>query len=268
MYLLLIILSLVHITTCSLHTVIIDHHYHSNTTCHNCHNLQYYLLNTTKYFTSNTQFFFLPGIHYLHANLIIQNVHNFSLIGSKETILPTIIQCNKYLSQIVINNVSQLTLKDITIDVKNSKMSHYLPGWAPLAIKDCSVVLLHNLQIYLVKLFKKRLALVAINIMGNSYCNQIICNDRMELLYNETQTDRKHHVLTINDLTIISALKINMIQNHYKVTLRITNMDLQGIITKVNPTINDSLIQAELGRNEVLMINCHFIGKIYENYLL
>ena len=128
MYLLLIILSLVNITTCSLRTVIIDHHYYRNTTCHNCHNLQYYLLNTTKYFTSNTQFFFLPGIHNLHANLIIQNVHNFSLIGSKgnnKTIPPTIIQCN--VSQIVINNVSQLTLKDIVMDAITSKVSHYLP---------------------------------------------------------------------------------------------------------------------------------------------
>ena len=145
MYLLLIILSLVNITTCSLHTVIIDHHYYRSTTCHNCHNLQYYLLNTTKYFTSNTQFFFLPGMHYLHANLIIQNVHNFSLIGSKgnnKTIPPTIIQCN--VSQIVINNVSQLTLEDIIMDAITSKVSHYLPRWALLTIKDCSVVLLHR----------------------------------------------------------------------------------------------------------------------------
>ena len=246
MYLLLIILSWVHITTCSLHTVIIDRHYYRNTTCHNCHNLQYYLLNTTKYFTSNTQFFFLPGIHNLHTNLIIHNVHNFSLIGSEDnnrTILPTIIQCNKYLSQIVINNVSQLTLKDITIDVKNSKMSHYLPRWAPLAIKDCSVVLLHNLQIYLLTLHNKnRLAVVAINIMDNSYFNQIICYDRMELLYNEIQTDKRHDVLTINDLTITSSLKINMIQNPYKVTLRIINMHLQDQMTKINSSINDSFI--------------------------
>ena len=47
-----------------------------------CHNLQHYLLNITKYFTSNTQLLFLPGLHHLHTHLIIQNVHNISLIGS------------------------------------------------------------------------------------------------------------------------------------------------------------------------------------------
>ena len=140
-----------------------------------------------------------------------------------------------------------------------------------ITIKDCSVVLLHHQQINLLTLHNKNiLALVAINIIGNSYFNQLICYDRMELLYNEIQTDKRHDVLTINDLTITSSLKINMIQNPYEVTLRITNMHLQDKMTKINSSINDSFIfiQAELGRNEVLMINCHFIKNIYENHLL
>jgi len=52
-----------------------------NTTCHHCHNLQHYLSNARKYFTSNTQLFFLPGIHHLNTNLTIQNVTNISLIS-------------------------------------------------------------------------------------------------------------------------------------------------------------------------------------------
>ena len=47
-------------------------------------------------------------------------------------------------------------------------------------------------------------------------------------------------------------------------------MHLQDKITKINSSINDCFIfiPAELGRNEVLMINCHFIKNIYENHLL
>ena len=267
MHVLLLLFSLIHITTCNFYTVIINHHYYPKTTCHHCHNLQYYLLNTTKYFTSNTQFLFLSGIHHLHSNLVIQNVHNLSFIGIKRKPFTfTQIQCK--LSYILLINVSQLTMKDIIINAEYSQMSRYLPGWAPLTIKDCSVVLLHHLQIYLAKLLGiNRLALVAINIMGNSYFDQVTCHDRMELLYNETRTDRGHHVLTINDLTITSSLKINMIQSSYKVTLQITNMRLQDTSQKLYSGTNDSIIQAELGVNEVLVINCQFIKNIYANHL-
>ena len=82
MYSLLLLSSLLHITTCTIYTVTPDDHYYPNTTCHHCHNLQHYLLNIAKYFISNTQLLFLPGLHHVHTDLIIQNVHNISLIGS------------------------------------------------------------------------------------------------------------------------------------------------------------------------------------------
>ena len=96
MYLLLLLSSLLHITTCTVYTVTPDDRYYPNTTCHHCHNLQHYLLNSTKYFTSNTQLLFLPGLHNLHTDLIIQNVHNISLIGSiaNSTTPGAIIQSN------------------------------------------------------------------------------------------------------------------------------------------------------------------------------
>jgi len=81
MYLLQLLSSLLHdfqlvvstmITTIlTLHVVIVIT-YNSYTRC-----------NITNYFTSgNTQLHFLPRLHHLHTDLIIQNVHNISLIGS------------------------------------------------------------------------------------------------------------------------------------------------------------------------------------------
>ena len=74
---LILSLSLLHIVTCTVYNVIPNDH---NTTCNHCHTLQYYQLNISKYFTSNTQLFFIPGLHHLHTDLIIQYVHNISLV--------------------------------------------------------------------------------------------------------------------------------------------------------------------------------------------
>ena len=116
MYSLLLLSSLLHITTCTVYTVTPDDHYYPNTTCHHCHNLQHYLLNITKYFTSNTQLLFLPGLHHLHTDLIIQNVHNISLIGSTAngTTLDTVIQCNSQSSDsvgVLVSNIINITIK-------------------------------------------------------------------------------------------------------------------------------------------------------------
>ena len=113
--LLLPLLHYVHIITSTVYTVTPDDHYYPNTTCHHCHNLQHYLLNVTKYFTSNTQLLFLPGLHHLHTDLTIQNVHNISLIGSTAngTTLDIVIQCNSSVA-ILMTNITNLTLSDIS----------------------------------------------------------------------------------------------------------------------------------------------------------
>ena len=75
------------VSTCTVYIVTPDDYYYPNTTCHHCHNLQYYLLNVTKYFTSNTQLLFLPGEYHINCTIIIQNVHNISLIGNDTVLL-------------------------------------------------------------------------------------------------------------------------------------------------------------------------------------
>ena len=117
MYSLLVLSSLLHVATCTVYTVTPDDHYYPNTTCHHCHNLQHYLLNITKYFTSNTQLLFLPGLHHLHTHLIIQNVHNISLIGStaNDTTLDAIIQCESLVG-IVMTNITNLTVMNMVIN--------------------------------------------------------------------------------------------------------------------------------------------------------
>jgi len=107
---------LLHTTNSSVYIVISDDHYYTNTTCHHCHNLHHYLLNTTKYFTSNTQLLYLPGLHHLHTDLIVQNVHSISLIGTttNSTHLATIIDCNSKVN-IAIKWASNVVIKHIIL---------------------------------------------------------------------------------------------------------------------------------------------------------
>ena len=120
---LFLISSLLHVTTCNVYTVTPDDdinyqfHHFPNTRCHHCHNLQHYLLNVTRYFTSNTQLLFLPGIHHLHTDLIIQKVHNISIIGStaNDTSPVSVIQCYPTSDGIVIINSTLVTIRNFVL---------------------------------------------------------------------------------------------------------------------------------------------------------
>ena len=149
MYSLLLLSSLLHITTCTVYTVTPDDHYYPNTTCHHCHNLQHYLFNITKYFTSNTQILFLPGLHHLHTDLIIQNVHNISLIGSTAngTTLDTVIQCNSSVG-IVMTNITNLIMKNMVIR-GCTKLAKYNAVAIAITIENCSDVILSCFHIYI-----------------------------------------------------------------------------------------------------------------------
>ena len=78
---------------------------------HECHTLQYYLLNTSKYFTSNTQLHFLQGNFYINDDIVINSLHNFSLVGSG--VNNTLIECSTP-SLIAIINCTNTVIKNIT----------------------------------------------------------------------------------------------------------------------------------------------------------
>ena len=253
MYSLLLLLSLLHITTCTVYTVTPDDHYYPNTTCHHCHNLQHYLRNITEYFTSNTQLLFLPGRHHLHTDLIIQNVHNISLIGStangtSDTFIKPQNCTFKCISMI---NISNLTIRNVIF--KNDGPTYRV---VLLIIQDCSFVSLHHLIIYHIIYSFNYNALLAINIMGNSIYDHVTCFGGMELIYNETHAEREYHSISMNDCAV-HALNIDMSHISYKVTLTIINIQVQR-----NAPIFKSFIHAEIGTNKVLIINCQFVPVI------
>ena len=263
MYSLLLLSLLLHVTTCTVYTVTPDDHYYPNTTCHHCHNLQHYLLNVTKYFTSNTQLLFLPGLHHLRTDLIIQMVHNISLIGSTAngTTLDTVIQlmtCTKCISVI---NVTKLTIRNIKF---NDDRPSFLIENLLIAIQDSSFILLHHLTIYQHQ--HNYTTLVIINVLGNSFFDQIDCFGGMQLIYNETHTKREHHSLSLNNCTI-NSIHINMYQVSYKVRLTIINLRVQ-VRQHVYMPFKSFIHAEELGINEMVIINCDFLLCSYDQPLL
>ena len=155
--------SLFCITTCIIYNVAPD-----NTTCHHCHDLQHYLLNASKYFISNTQLFFLPGLHHLPTNLIVQNAHNISLIGSATNGTPdTVIQCDSSVG-IVLTNITTLIIHNMVI--QNCTTAYNLRRTAIL-INECSFIDLFSVHIYHPH---NGTSLLGVNVLGTSKINHLI----------------------------------------------------------------------------------------------
>ena len=83
--------------------------------------LGYYLKNTSKYFSSNSQLKFKPGDHYLSTDLVIQDVTNVTLTGEGLSI----IRCTSSV-EIIIQYVIDLKLENIVFENCNANYSNHL----------------------------------------------------------------------------------------------------------------------------------------------
>ena len=118
-FLLLIFLlpSLLHITNATdiIYVTTDNDHYDSPNS--SLHNLQYYVNNASKYFTSHTYLYFLPGQHHLNTDFIINSTINFTVAGNRSTII-----CIAPANLRVIN-VTDFTL--LNIDLFNCGKANY-----------------------------------------------------------------------------------------------------------------------------------------------
>ena len=223
----------------TVYTVTPDDHYYPNTTCHHCHNLQYYLLNITKYVTSNTQLLFLPGLHHLHTDLIIQNVHNISLIGSTATANGTtldtvIIQCNSSVG-ITMSNITDLTMtKLLTKNCRNE--NNFLNIYRGTFIGN-GMVLSHcyNVQLQDITVYKSKQwygsTILAVNVLGiSSFIN--VTSHGLKVEYNEVKVDNVYSKLLLknyqipsspNDRFSNSVFTIHFFQGSYKIEFEVHN---------------------------------------------
>jgi len=221
-----------HIIFGTVYNVTPDDYYYPNATCHHYHNLQHYLLNTTKYFTSNTQLFFLPVLHHLHTDLIIQNVYNISLIGSTTngTTPDIVIQCNSSVS-IVMTNITNLKVTNIT--VRSCLGNEY--NSATVLIKQCTNVQLSHVVI---EESHNSYGIVGINVLGDSHFSYIT-NNAMRFAYSDSTVDREDHSLTLDHYYINVAngkfqckIAFKLYQSTYKVVVFFQNSTFQWLKNK------------------------------------
>ena len=263
MKILILLLFWLHIITCAVYTVIPNNH---NTTCDHCHTLQYYQLNINKYFNSNTQLFFLPGSHYLHTDLVLQNIHNISLIGlianaPADTVM--IIQYAK-LAQIAMINVTNLNIKNLIVQRNASLFDNSENTWySSIIFRDCLNVLVNHLQIYIISESGspfKFTSLTLLNVLGKSQLSHILCHN-MLISYDETKIKKGDGNLLIDDYqtqnkfllsfyTIILSIK----QTSYRVTVQISNTTAAYYV--------NSFISIECNRNSgnfrLIITGCQF----------
>ena len=211
-----------------------DDHYYPNTTCHHCHNLQHYLLNITKYFTSNTQLLFLPGLHHLHTDLIIQNVHNISLIGSTAngTTLDTVIQCNSSVG-IVMANITNVTMMNMVI-TGCKKIEKHTVNKVAVTIENCFNVILSWVHIYMEnKDVLYTYSLWGSNILGKSKLGNFSCN-KIILYYHDIQAARNinntiliEHFQQVEHNTFLN-IDLEIYPHSYEITVQLAHVTLQN----------------------------------------
>ena len=242
--------------TATVYDVTPDDHYYPNTTCHHCHNLQHYLLNTTKYFTSNTQLLFLPGLHHLHTDLIIQNVQNILLIGSTTngTTADTVVQCNSSVG-IVMTNITNLIVTNIA--VRSCLGNEY--NNTTVLIKQCTNAQLRHVVI---EESHNSYGIVGINILGDSHFSYIT-NNSIIIIYNDTTVDMENHSLTIDhyhvndvDRSFLYKVKFKLHQCSYRVTLQLFNSIFQWIETDYAVSVDFN--SKSIGQNLLLVKHCTF----------
>ena len=254
-----IFLSLFHLIAS--YTVIPDDCYYN--TIYHGHNLDHYLQNNTKYFTHNTQLLFLPGVHCLHTDLVIENVYNISLNGRSNDSSNTtsaIIQCNSTVG-IIIKNVTNLSVKNMV--VKNCLASSFS---AAVIIKECSNVKLHHVQIYHTHYYSKyENCLKGFNLVGNSHLDYISCDKQIYFDYFETNTSLDNQVISLNHYNIVdnftnsyytSAIYIELNQFSYSITFCISNTNTRKFQERL------IIVQAQhiFKFSTIVMINCKLQG--------
>ena len=259
---LLILLSFIHLTVS--YTVIPDD-CSPNTTCPHCHNLKYFLQNSTKYFTHNTQLLFLPGLYHLQIDLIIENFHNISFLGSNHGYNNnTIIQCNSSVG-IIMKNITNLSVENMVIRNCLARDSFS----AAIIMKDCNDVKLHYMQIYHThyRLTKREHCLLGHNIMGSSNLSHITCDKQLHFYYNEISSAFSDHVISLDHCKILgnftniyeSAIFISLHQSSYSLTFHISNTNFK----KFQKCL-DVQAKCALKCNTMVITNCQFCGDHYK----
>ena len=180
---------------------------------------QYWLLNGTLPVVSNVEYHFLPGEHHVPANMMLQNLQNFTIIGTiSNSSLPTVlIGCSQSFYVISINNsffvsIANVMFKHCNILPKNRTQTN-------LKLFCCFSCKIENVTFV-------QYGIIGFNLIGRSYLNNIkvetiwlskICCKIILIEYSFCVPGHKYndhvHDVIINQLLIHNYLTCNTSNN-------------------------------------------------------
>ena len=206
----------------------------SNCSYQHCYDLNYY---ANIFLDHYSALHFLSGEFILSSDLIIRDVHNISLIGSKDdnSVVNTIIHCNSSFS-VIMSNVTGLTVRNILIrncgpseveDENIIMMRTYnnTHGKHAVIVNYCASVLLEELTI----ITSKNPGLLAVNVIGNYSMVNITVN-KFIFLYDSGNTDEHSDCLEINtysctdNVAIFCKMIFHFSQENLQINITISNV--------------------------------------------
>ena len=162
---------------------------------------QHWLHNSTLPVVSNVEYHFLPGEHHVPANMMLQNLHNFSIIGtiSNSSLLTVLIGCSQSLYVIYISNSFFVSVTNIMF--KHCNMLLNKIGRTTLKLFCCFSCKVENITFV-------QYGIIGFNLIGRSYLNNIkvgfsnICHRLILLQYSTCLSWHKYsnhvHNVSIN----------------------------------------------------------------------
>jgi len=148
--------------------------------------------------------------------------------------------------------------------IKNCKNTYHSPKSA-IFIKECHFIKLHSVSIYHAR---SVISLLGINILGNSYLNDITCHE-MHFYYIETiakAKSSKHNIL-INCYNVINCFSkeygiyVNISQYSYEITIHVINTTIQELKRFV---LLYAISSSSASQNTILITKCQFLNNSYK----
>ena len=227
---LLITVFLSHVAATVIYYVKPDYDEHtsmSNCSYQHCHDLNYY---TNISLDHHSELQFLSGEFILSSDLMIRDVHNISLIGSKDdnSVVNSIIRCNSSSSVIMIN-ITGLTVRNIVIKncgpTEGENKEYFMMRFQHRRYGKHAVVIYYCISVQLDELTIITNGLSVTNLMGNCFMVNVSVNGFF-LLYNNSKADKHDSFLEIKIYSYVAI--------QYKIMLFFSSENFEINITISN----------------------------------
>ena len=171
---------------------------------------QYVLDNGTLPVVSNVEYHFLPGEHHVPANLVLQNLYNFSIIGKTKSSVVLVGCSQSYVIYIIYSHF--VTISNVEFK-RCGLLPEHVMNFTNVKLSCCFSCIIENVTLI-------NHGVMAFNLIGRSYLNNVkleivhpllLCCQTIFIKYTTCLSwnsyDYHTHVLTVNQLFSHGTMK-------------------------------------------------------------